>query len=256
MNILLTNDDGYFADGLITLAKTLKNAGYNVYISAPQQEQSATSHALILRYSFGIQNINLSELSNGELDVPCIAVGGFPSDCVKFAISEYFKDIHFDLCISGINTCMNVGTDCIYSGTYSAACEASLLGVPGIALSAKMKDSKDYSYPARFLVERLEQLIKYCKKFSVLNINMPSYKEEDIKGVVATKTGWREYNDNYVYDKETKKYHVLGKPINKANTDQDDDCAWVDRGYISIVPIPAYFSDMGLLAKMKEDKWN
>ena len=251
MNILLTNDDGYFAKGILALAKALKDAGHNVYMSAPKTEQSAKSHALSLRGSIRVEKITL----DGDLkDIPCYSVDGFPADCVNYAILEGFKDIKFDVCISGVNTCMNVGSDCIYSGTFSAASEASLLGVPGIAISAKMKGSEDYSFPVSFLLERLEQLMKYTGNFITLNINIPWWNEEKINGVVVTKTGWREYHDSYK-DNGDGSITCGGKPVNQAETDHDDDCAWVDRGYIAIVPVPAYYTDLDTLEKMKKDLW-
>ena len=254
MRILLTNDDGYFATGIIYLAKKLKENGHEVYISAPMAEQSATSHALSLRHSIRIQEINMKDFTKGELDCPCVAVGGYPADCVKFALAIPYKDVKFDICISGINTCMNVGTDCIYSGTFSAACEATLLGLPAIAISAKMKGTEDYSYPANFLIENLEKLKKYASLFMAININIPWYNAEKIKGTVVTNCGWREYNDTYTKN-EDGSYSVIGKPINKAETDHDDDCAWVDRGYIAIAPVPAYSTDTKTLEKMREEKW-
>ena len=251
MNILLTNDDGYFAKGILALAKALKDAGHNVYMSAPKTEQSAKSHALSLRGSIRVEKITL----DGDLkDIPCYSVDGFPADCVNYAILEGFKDIKFDVCISGVNTCMNVGSDCIYSGTFSAASEASLLGVPGIAISAKMKGSEDYSFPVSFLLERLEQLMKYTGNFTTLNINIPWWNNEKINGVVVTKTGWREYHDSYI-DNGDGSITCGGKPVNQAETDHDDDCAWVDRGYIAIVPVPAYYTDLDTLEKMKKDLW-
>ena len=255
MNILLTNDDGYFAKGILTLAKALKDVGHNVYVSAPKAEQSAKSHALSLRGSVRCEEIDLNKFTDGDIkDIPCLSIDGFPADCVNYAILKGFKDVKFDVCISGVNTCMNVGSDCIYSGTFSAACEASLLGVPGIAISAKMKGSEDYSFPVSFLLERLDQLIKYAKLFTPLNINIPSWNPENIKGAVVTKTGWRAYNDSY-RENEDGSFTCGGKPINQAETDHDDDCAWVDRGYIAIVPVPAYATDMETLAEMKKDIW-
>ena len=99
MRILLTNDDGYFATGIIYLAKKLKENGHEVYISAPMAEQSATSHALSLRHSIRIQEINMKDFTKGELDCPCVAVGGYPADCVKFALAIPYKDVKFDICV-------------------------------------------------------------------------------------------------------------------------------------------------------------
>jgi 5'-nucleotidase len=116
MNILITNDDGIYADGILELAKTLKELG-NVYIVAPDSQKSATGHAITVHNPIMVKNIFIDE------EIKCYAISGTPADCVKLGIDGLFKDIDFDLVVSGINNGANLGTDVIYSGTVSAAME-------------------------------------------------------------------------------------------------------------------------------------
>ena len=130
MRILLSNDDGYEAPGLLALAKALA-PGNELHICAPAEERSGAGHGLTLRGGLVWQHA----VRHGELPgVPREYVHGTPADAVKFALEHIYRGVKFDLVVSGINSVLNLGTDTVYSGTFGAAEEGTLLGVPSMAV--------------------------------------------------------------------------------------------------------------------------
>ena len=143
MKILLTNDDGYSAEGIITLALALADE-HEVRVSAPATEKSGAGHALTFNRTLKWSEIAPDEavLMAGKKDIPFHAVHGSPADAVKFALEYIYRDEKFDLVISGINSVLNIGSDILYSGTFGAAEEGSVLGVPSLAVSTFAADGR------------------------------------------------------------------------------------------------------------------
>jgi 5'-nucleotidase len=158
----------------------------------------------------------------------------------------------FDLVVSGINNCLNVGTDAIYSGTFNAAQEGTILGVKAVSLSTVDKDG-DYAYPIRFFMENMDDIIARIRPMVTININIPSSREEDIKGVRVVKGGHRTYNDHYV--KKDDGFYTKGSPYDQSNSLTDDDCRAVDQGYIAITPVRAMPRDEDLLDDYANMEW-
>ena len=194
MNILITNDDGIYADGIIELAKAISKIA-NVYVVAPESQKSATGHAITIHNPIMVHKIDMGE------NIKSYAISGTPADCVKVGIEGLFKDINIDLVLSGINNGSNLGTDVIYSGTVSAALEGFILNKPSIAISydevnVKREIYKDASKYVVNLVENIKDkldLLNDC----ILNVNIPNTK---IKGSKITKLGQRNY-DNAMVEK-------------------------------------------------------
>ncbi len=252
MKILLTNDDGYKAQGLLQLATALSRT-HEVHIVAPDSERSGSGHSVTFWKALNYKVVDTKELTDGKLNTTCYALDGTPCDCTKFALEHLYLGQKFDLIVSGINTCLNVGTDAIYSGTFNAAQEGTILGVNSISLSTVDKDG-DYSFPIKFFMDNMEELISHITPMVTLNINIPSSKQEDIKGVRVVKGGHRMYNDRYV--KKEDGFYAHGGPYDCSNSPFDDDCRAVDQGYIAITPIRAIPRDEDLLDDFNGVDWS
>lgn len=175
MKILLTNDDGIYADGLCGLYFTLSEE-HEVYIVAPEVERSAVGHAITIHYPLRVREVRRGKNFWGY------AVSGTPAGCVKLAIYELIGPV--DLVISGINRGPNVGINVLYSGAVSAATEAKILGYNGIAVSIDAYENIDYCFTAYFLGKLVKKLnnLPLLRPFC-LNVNVPHLNPHQIKGV-------------------------------------------------------------------------
>ena len=250
MNILITNDDGIYADGIIELAKAISKIA-NVYVVAPESQKSATGHAITIHNPIMVHKIDMGE------NIKSYAISGTPADCVKVGIEGLFKDINIDLVLSGRNTGSNWGTDVIYSGTVSAALEGFILNKPSIAISydevnVKREIYKDASKYVVNLVENIKDkldLLNDC----ILNVNIPNTK---IKGSKITKLGQRNY-DNAMVEKINpfgQKYYWIGGKLMELDQDEDSDIACVKDGYISITPINIEMTNLRKFELLKDIK--
>ena len=250
MNILITNDDGIYADGIIELAKAISKIA-NVYVVAPESQKSATGHAITIHNPIMVHKIDMGE------NIKSYAISGTPADCVKVGIEGLFKDINIDLVLSGINNGSNLGTDVIYSGTVSAALEGFILNKPSIAISYDEVNVireiyKDASKYVVNLVENIKDkldLLNDC----ILNVNIPNTK---IKGSKITKLGQRNY-DNAMVEKINpfgQKYYWIGGKLMELDQDEDSDIACVKDGYISITPINIEMTNLRKFELLKDIK--
>lgn len=187
MNILISNDDGVYAPGLVTLSRTLSQIG-NITVVAPDRNRSGASNSLTLE----------SPLRIKRLENDFISVEGTPTDCVHLALTGLLKQAP-DLIVSGINAGANLGDDVLYSGTVAAAMEGRFLGVPSIAVSLAGSSLQHYVSAAEVtkqLVLRL-QTHKPPEK-SILNVNVPDLPINEIKGFTITRLGTRHSNNPIV----------------------------------------------------------
>lgn len=166
MIILVTNDDGYQAEGITTLETVLAEAGHEVWLCAPSGERSAQSHAMTFQ----------GKVRFVRYDARHYHCSGTPADCILYGLGGKALPVVPDLVISGINHGYNASTDILYSGTVGAASEAALRGFPAIALSAR-KNHKTGVFPFReaatFLATNLDKLVPLCNHNVILNINVP-----------------------------------------------------------------------------------
>ncbi|NCB00726.1 MAG: 5'/3'-nucleotidase SurE [Spirochaetia bacterium] len=166
MIILLTNDDGYQAQGLQVLEAILSAKGHEVWVCAPSDQQSAQSHAMTLKGKVKIHRYGLRHYH----------CSGTPSDCILYGLEGGAVPVIPDVIISGINHGYNASTDILYSGTVGAASEGALRGYPSMAISAR-NDPTTHEYPfelgATFLSEHLEQFLPFCTSEVLININIP-----------------------------------------------------------------------------------
>ncbi|MEG1997112.1 MAG: 5'/3'-nucleotidase SurE, partial [Clostridiales bacterium] len=191
MRILISNDDGIQSIALRILAQELVKLG-NVYISAPSHEQSGVGHGITAHIPLRVQRVDFSGITEYAW-----GVDGTPADCVKLAIEKLMPEKP-DIVISGINYGANLGTDVIYSGTVAAAMEGFLFGLPAIAISAtgvrRGVGEGNFLLAATKTAEicRLWQQRNFQPR-TMLNINVPGHKPEDVQGCRFTKLGWRWY---------------------------------------------------------------
>lgn len=233
MNILITNDDGINADGIIELAKAIKSIG-NVYIVAPESQRSATGHAITIHNPIMVKEAFIDE------DIKAYAISGTPADCVKVGIEALFKDVEIDLVLSGINNGSNLGTDVVYSGTVSAAIEGLIQNKPSIAVSYnEFNVSKEtYTKAAKYIVEIVNNLKNNMDIFNdcILNINIPN---KEVRGTKITVLGERKY-ENDVEERVSpngKKYIWIGGTVKQLEQEENSDVLAVENGYISVTPI-------------------
>ena len=179
MKILLTNDDGILAEGLIALYEELKS-DFDASVVAPETEMSAAGHAITLSNPLRVKRFKRNGVFFGY------GVSGTPADCVKIGVQEIL-DHRPDMIISGINLGSNVGINILYSGTASAATEGVFLGIPSFAISLNTKNNPDFSFAARFSRRMIRFIMeKGLKEGTALNVNIPAIPEDQIKGISFT----------------------------------------------------------------------
>lgn len=244
MIILLSNDDGVHAQGLLTLKEVLEDLA-TVYVVAPDREKSAVSHAITLHRPLRVEKIREK----------VFAVDGTPTDCIILGVNKLLKE-RPHLVISGINQGGNMGDDITYSGTVSAAMEGTILGIPSIAISLVVKEHRNYENAARF-AKRLVEWIQTTPlpPDTLLNVNVPDMeKYEAIKGVAWTRQGKRVYNDSIdeLVDPRGRKYYWIGgEPLEGIENDDDTDIGALSKGFISITPIHLDLTDYKALNKFR-----
>jgi 5'-nucleotidase len=229
MKILVTNDDGIYAPGIIALADALSQVA-EIAVVAPDQERSAVSHALTLHHP-----LRAVQVAPGRF-----AVDGTPTDCVNLGIHSLL-DFHPDLVVSGINRGANLGDDVTYSGTVAAALEATLMGIPAFAISLATKEEyADYSAAARFAVQ-LATLVNRngLPKDTFLNVNVPDSPDPLSSPPLVTTQGKRCYDGTIVdkVDPRGRSYYWIGTADLDFLDTEGSDFAAVKRGFISMTPL-------------------
>lgn len=229
MKILVTNDDGIHAPGLSALVDSLKNIG-TVVVVAPDRERSAIGHALTLHHP-------LRAIKVGDY---MYAVDGTPTDCVNLGIHTLLE-FKPDLVVSGINNGGNMGDDVTYSGTVSAAMEATLMGIPAFSISLVTSgDKNDYSAAACFAA-KLAELInnKGLPDDTFLNVNIPDLPGDKLLKPLITSQGKRRYEGSIIdkIDPRGRNYYWIGTVDLNFHDIEGSDYTAVSRGHISITPL-------------------
>jgi 5'-nucleotidase len=229
MRILVTNDDGYLAGGIQTLARAAAQLG-DVIVVAPDREQSATSHSLTLHYPLRVR-----ATAEGVQ-----VVDGTPTDCVMLAIGELLDD-RPDFVLSGVNHGANLGDDVLYSGTVAAAMEATILGIPAIALSYAGKDHERLRDWDSVLIDLLKQLVERTDfpAETLLNVNLPAVTPDDVAGVRVTSLGRRAYVGSLTRaaDPNGREYFWIGGGESKWWGGPDSDFRAIHERFISVTPL-------------------
>ncbi len=234
MNILISNDDSIYSNGIYELAKRMTRLG-KVSVVAPDKEQSAIGHAITMHEPLRCRKIKLH-----ELDIDAWRVSGTPADCIKLGV-ETLLETRPDLIISGINDGENLGTDVIYSGTVSAAIEGSIFNIPSIAVSYEKHGATDFSLIAEVAVNIIEEVLKFSEGVNtLLNINIPEIENiNELKGVKITKLGVKKYRNNFEERKDPRgnSYYWLAGELIENEIGEDTDIYAVRNGFASITPL-------------------
>jgi 5'-nucleotidase len=252
MHILVTNDDGVWASGLLALAQEMRKLG-DVTILAPDRNWSASGHVKTLDRPLRVRDTTLADGS------AAMASDGAPSDCVALALLGLVAPI--DLVVSGINPSANISHDVTYSGTVTAAMEAVISNVKGIAISLNSpeatRDTLDYSTAAivaRRVVEKV--LSDGLPDGVVLNVNVPYRKEVELKGYMITRQGLRVYRD--VLDKRLdprgRPYYWIGGEAPTGIAAEGTDVGALVEGYVSITPLQLDLTNYGAMDALR--KWD
>ncbi len=247
--ILVTNDDGIVAPGIKALVEVAREFG-NVVVVAPDSPQSGKGHAITLSNPLKIRKV---EMFDGVTAYEC---NGTPVDCVKIAKNVLLKDQSISLCLSGINHGSNASINIIYSGTMSAAMEASIEGIPSIGFSLC-----DYSFDADFSASKVyarkiiaDILLSPMQDCKLLNVNIPALPTSEIKGIKVCKQGagtWVEEFQEGLDPRGVPYYWLTGKFQSFENDEVDNDINALKNGYVSVVPSMHDLTHYGEMSKFK-----
>jgi 5'-nucleotidase len=254
MHILVTNDDGVQAPGLLALARELRRLG-EVTVFAPDRNWSASGHVKTLDRPLRVREETLADGSSA------FSTDGAPSDSVALALLGLVKQ-KIDLVVSGINPHENIGHDVTYSGTVTAAMEAVIGGVPGMAVSLHapqgFQGSLDYGTAAavgRRVAARLLAGGLPARVF--LNVNVPYLKEAELKGFIVTRQGQRVYRDALEarIDPHGRPYYWIGGQPPTALDTAGTDFGAIKAGYVSITPLQLDMTAYQALEEMQQWEW-
>ncbi len=228
MHILISNDDGYLAQGIITLAEALQ-AHARISVVAPDKNRSAASNSLTLD-----QPLRAVTCDNGF-----VRVDGTPTDCVHLAITGLLRQ-EPDMVFAGINHGANLGDDVLYSGTVAAATEGRFLGLPAVAISLVGQDPRHFATAAAVAVTLLHKILAHpLPRDTLLNVNVPDLPLEDIKGYEVTRLGQRHKAEGVIpgLDPRGKTIYWVGPPGAEQDAGPGTDFDAIRRGYVSVTPL-------------------
>ena len=247
--ILLSNDDGIQSRGIWALHDFFSKH-FQVFVVAPDRERSASGHSISLR-----DPIRLKTDENDRV----FSVDGTPVDAVHVALLGILKT-PVDFVITGINNGLNLGTDVFYSGTVSAAFQASTFNIPGIAVSIDNNGEEiHYKTAVYFLHRIIEKIIKNpMEKGIILNVNVPNLEVGDIAGMEITKLGKRCYNDSLIEREDPKKnkyYWIAGKLLD-TDGEAGTDVKAIDEKKVSITPLRLDITAFDFIERLKEQHFH
>jgi len=245
--ILISNDDGIESPGIKVLEKIAHDLSDDVWVVAPEQEQSGASHSLTTRRPLRLREVGRQRYS----------VDGTPTDCVLVAVKRLLRDRPPDLVLSGINAGSNVGEDLTYSGTVAAAMEATLLGIPAMALSQEYRDGHRLHWETGEAVapEVIRRLLGQPWPDSTLyNINFPAVAPARVKGFAVASQGKRAIADNLTegVDPRGRPYYWIGPVRDGGAVEPGTDVAAIGDNKVSITPIHLDLTNVPVLAALRK----
>ena len=243
MRILCTNDDGYLALGIEVLASVARTLG-SVTIVAPDREQSASSNSLTLHHPLRVRR-------SGD---GALVVDGTPTDCVILAINE-LMDGRPDICVSGINHGSNMGEDVLYSGTVAGAMEATVIGIPAIAVSYAGDEFEELDAWEDIVASVLRGILEQgdFPADTLFNVNLPPIKPAQVEGVRITSLGKRRYSDSLTkaVDPNGREYYWIGGGEVSWSGAEDSDFTAIREGYVSVTPLHLDLTNYKLLEEIR-----
>lgn len=255
MHILVTNDDGVQAPGLLALAQAMRQIG-DVTVVAPDRNWSASGHVKTLERPIRVTETVLADGTTAYMS------DGAPSDCVALPLLGFLEN-KIDLVVSGINPFSNIGHDVTYSGTVTAAMEAVIAGVPGIAFSLASEEKPanvptDYG-PAGEIAKRVVQ--RYVEggllEGVVMNVNIPYLSVGAIKGFIVTRQGLRVYRDalDRRVDPRGRPYYWIGGELPTGVNEEGTDVGALASGHVSITPLQLDLTNYKAMDILKSWEW-
>lgn len=243
MNILISNDDGYQAEGLAVLARAAAEWA-NVRVVAPERDRSGASNSLTLD-----RPMRLRQAANGFY-----YVNGTPTDCIHLALHA-LDDFRPDWVFSGVNHGANMGDDTLYSGTVAAATEAYLLGIPAIAFSLNDKSNRHWQETETILRRLLGRLLQKPVPAPVLwNVNIPPLPENEIRGLTIARLGRRHHHQCVVpaLSPRGETVYWIGAAGEVSDRDSGTDFAENEAGFITVTPLTVDLSDYARMGQTNE----
>lgn len=254
MHILVTNDDGVTAPGLLALVQAMQPLG-KVSVLAPDRNWTAGGHVKTLHRPLRVREVLLDD------GTPALACDGAPSDCVALATLGIIEE-KIDLVVSGINPNANVGHDITYSGTVTAAMEAVITGIPGIGFSLDSPDAQQEQLdfdPAGNVAQRIVRtaLKRGLDKELLLNVNIPCLPTDELNGIRVTRQGMRVYRDELDsrVDPRGRPYYWIGGDWPTGIPDEGTDIGALEQGYVSVTPVQLDLTDHDRLHTLREWEW-
>ncbi|MCX5684609.1 MAG: 5'/3'-nucleotidase SurE [Planctomycetota bacterium] len=246
MRILVTNDDGILAPGILALRRAVADMG-EVTVVAPVTPQSAVGHSITLNDPIRVHRVPLGDGVTG------CGVQGRPADCVKLAILELMPE-RPDLVVSGVNLGANTGINVLYSGTVAAAVEGAFFGVPAVAVSIEDSDAADFDGAARITRRIIDQFLAHGPRDSVLlNVNVPDLAKGPPKGVKIcpqSMKGWREGWEKRSDPRGRTYYWMIGNLEPEAVGVDSDVAALADR-YVTVTPLRFDLTDQARMSEVR-----
>lgn len=248
MQILLTNDDGIFSDGIYAFYRELKKLG-RVTVVAPEAERSSVGHGITLSHPIWYKKIYRKNRFFGY------AISGTPADCVKFALAVLLKGRKPDVVVSGINLGPNDGCSVFYSGTVAGAREGALLGIPSMAVSLATFVRPDFSYAARCGAQLVKMFARQKKipKGTFLNINVPHVRPAKIKGIKITQQGMIPIHGFFKKrtDPNLRDYYWMTGKVPIGGKNEGIDTYALHNNYVTVTPIQSDSTDYAFLDELK-----
>ncbi len=250
MNILVTNDDGVDAPGLLALQQALREVG-EVTVFAPDHNWSAAGHTKTMHKPLRVKQTTLLDGTSAY------STSGAPSDCVAL-VTLGLLDHQPDLVVSGINQGANVGHDITYSGTIAAAMEAVISGIPALAVSLDSYQSRGFAYAAQ-VAARLAKLVlrRGLPPNTFLNVNVPAVPQDqgEIAGVRITRLGKRVYSDKLVerQDPRGRNYYWIGGEPPSGVPEEGTDIWALANGYVSVTPLHLDMTEYQMMEEL--ERW-
>jgi 5'-nucleotidase len=226
MRILISNDDGYKADGIIQLAKSLSEIA-EVIVVAPSENKSAASSSLTIG----------KPLKPIQIEKNVYAIDATPSDCVHLALCGFIKE-SIDLVVTGINFGANLGDDVIYSGTVAGAIEGRFLGLPSIAMSLASWECKHFDTAGEIAKLLVTQINKApLANNTIINVNVPDIPMTEIKGIKSTRLGNRHKSEPSIQDLKNPSLYWIGENGKEADNGEGTDFHAVSNNFVSVTPL-------------------
>jgi len=252
MHILVTNDDGVHAPGLLSLAQAMRSLG-KITVLAPNRNWSASGHSKTLGRPLRVDE---TELADGT---PALTTDGAPSDCVALALLGLIEPVN--LVVTGINPHANIGDDITYSGTVTSAMEAVIGGVLGLAFSLEtQRDLPNHDYaPAAEIARRVAKkaITEGLPKDVLLSTNIPYLPLDEIKGFRITRQGERIYQDELITREDPfgRPYYWIGGEHPTGELISDTDFGAINEGFVSITPLQLDMTARGEMARLEKWEW-